>query len=90
MVHRLQVTGLAVWENASNALASRMADRSSLRSRAVRAAPKAPMMPAMAGRVTSRPSSCSKARRTASLWKVPPCTTMCLPRSSAEAARITL
>ena len=31
-----------------------------------------------------------KARRTASLRKVPPWTTMCLPRSSAEAARMTL
>ena len=51
---------------------------------------KAPMSPAMSGRTTSRPSSRSKARSMASLWKVPPCTTTFCPSSSAEPARMTL
>ena len=48
------------------------------------AAPYAPIRPEIAGRVTSRPISCSNERRMASLRKVPPCTTMCWPRSSGE------
>ena len=90
LVHSPQVAGLAVWVNFSRASRDSRADFSSPRSRAARAAPKAPMIPEITGRVTSRPSSCSKARSTASLRKVPPWTTMCFPKSSAFAARITL
>ena len=90
LVHRPQVAGLAVWVNRASASLESRVLFSKCRSRAARAAPKAPMIPAMVGRVTFRPSSVSKERSTASLRKVPPWTTMCFPRSSGEAARITL
>ena len=48
------------------------------------------MRPAMSGRITSRPNSCSKARRTASLWNVPPCTTIRSPSSAVFFSRMTL
>ena len=50
----------------------------------------APIRPEIAGRMTSRPSSISNDRSTASLRKVPPCTTIFLPSSSTDFARITL
>ena len=57
---------------------------------AYNAAPNAPIMPATAGLTTSLPTSNSNARNTASFRKVPPCTTICLPKLSPFAARITL
>ena len=44
----------------------------------------------MSGQVASTPAIFSKARRTASLWNVPPCTTICFPRSLASASLMTL
>ena len=90
LVHRPQVAGRALWVKWARSSAVSRLLWSRCRSRAARAAPKAPISPAMVGRVTFRPSSCSKARSTASFRKVPPWTTMCSPRSSAEAARMTL
>jgi hypothetical protein len=58
--------------------------------RAMRAAPKAPMRPAMSGRSTSRPRRFSRALRTASLLKVPPWTTIDGPSSAGSRRRITL
>ena len=57
---------------------------------AYRAAPKAPISPATEGLVTFWPISLSKARSTASFKKVPPWTTMCLPRLLASVTRMTL
>ena len=50
----------------------------------------APMRPGCGARVTLRPRNCSKARSTASLRKVPPCTTMRSPSASRLATRMTL
>ena len=58
--------------------------------RAVRAAPYAPMRPAMSGRTTSRPVSSSKARSTESLRKVPPWTTTRSPKSEGSLSLMTL
>ena len=54
------------------------------------AAPYAPIKPAISGRTTSTPISFSKARNTASLQNVPPCTTIFLPSCSGLEVRITL
>ena len=48
------------------------------------------MQPAMSGRMTWRPVSSSKARRVASLMKVPPWTTQYLPISSKSRSLMTL
>ena len=68
-----------------------MPDRSPVsRERAMRAAPKAPMIPAISGQIASVPAMRSKARSTAWLKKVPPWTTICSPRSRASASLMTL
>lgn len=48
------------------------------------------MVPAMSGRMTSRPVSSSKARRVASDMKVPPWTTQYVPISSKSRSLMTL
>ena len=50
-------------------------------SRAVSAAPYAPISSAMSGQTTGRPMSVSSAFCTAGLRKVPPCTTICSPKN---------
>ena len=63
---------------------------SSKRSRANNAAPKAPMLPAMSGRMAFTSESCSKARSTASFKKVPPCTMTFVPTSCGSRILMTL
>ena len=87
---RAQVAGRALWVKWARSSAVSRLLWSRCRSRAARAAPKAPISPAMVGRVTFRPSSCSKARSTASFRKVPPWTTTWFPRSEALVIFITL
>ena len=60
------------------------------RSRASSAAPQAPMLPAMSGRMASCSLRFSNARKTASLRKVPPWTTACSPSSEASRSLMTL
>jgi hypothetical protein len=47
------------------------------------------MMPAMSGRAASLPDISSKQRKTASLWNVPPCTTIRLPSCFGSVTFIT-
>ncbi len=88
LVQPLQMACRAVWENAFSASADMIWLPFSFMAES--AAPYAPISPAMAGRTTSQPVSISKARNTASLRNVPPCTTMFSPSSLGELARMTL
>ena len=60
------------------------------RSFAISAAPMAPIKPASAGRITSRPDTSSKQRNIASLKNVPPCAMICSPSCAGSVIRITL
>ena len=60
------------------------------RRKANRAAPYAPMSPAMSGRLTSRCSRFSMTRSRASFMKEPPCTSTRSPSSSGVRRRSTL
>ena len=60
------------------------------RSRARRAAPYAPIHPAISGRTASTSASCSNERNTASFKNVPPCTITLLPTSCGSRILITL
>ncbi len=90
LVQSLHWAAFAVWVNLASSNAFKMEDSVLFRDFAYKAAPNAPMRPAMGGLVTSFSVSISKLRKIASLRKVPPCTTILSPSSSGEETRITL
>ena len=91
-----QVMAFTLWVNSSSASLLKSVESSVALpaacafSWAYSAAPYAPIRPAMVGRMTSWPISCSNARSTASFRNVPPCTTISRPIALESTARITL